>query len=44
MICQKNLQQTMLDLQKANEQLKSDIEKEREIEIKRREFFCNGCP
>ncbi|EON74312.1 sensor histidine kinase [Lysinibacillus sphaericus] len=35
----KNLQQTMLDLQKANEQLKSDIEKEREAEIKRREFF-----
>ncbi|QDP99946.1 HAMP domain-containing protein [Lysinibacillus fusiformis] len=35
----KNLQQTMLELQKANEQLKSDIEKEREIEIKRREFF-----
>ncbi|SMF63834.1 two-component system, OmpR family, sensor histidine kinase VanS [Paenibacillus uliginis N3/975] len=35
-----NLQQTMLDLQKANQQLKSDIEKEREIEIKRREFFA----
>ncbi|MGE7766934.1 ATP-binding protein [Peribacillus sp. NPDC096540] len=34
-----NLQQTMLDLQKANQQLKSDIEKEREIEKKRREFF-----
>lgn len=35
-----NLQQTMFDLQKANQQLKSDIEKEREIEIKRREFFA----
>ncbi|WP_090673755.1 sensor histidine kinase [Paenibacillus tianmuensis] len=35
-----NLQQTMLDLQKANYQLKSDIEKEREIETKRREFFA----
>lgn len=35
-----NLQQTMLDLQKANQQLKSDIEKEREIETKRREFFA----
>jgi len=34
-----NLQQTMLDLQKANQQLKSDIEKEREPEKKRREFF-----
>ncbi|MFF2290588.1 sensor histidine kinase [Peribacillus butanolivorans] len=34
-----NLQQTMLDLQKANQQLQSDIEKEREIEKKRREFF-----
>lgn len=35
-----NLQQTMSDLQKANHQLKSDIEKEREIETKRREFFA----
>ncbi len=35
-----NLQQTMFDLQKANQQLKSDIEKEREIETKRREFFA----
>ncbi|MEA0563453.1 sensor histidine kinase [Lysinibacillus irui] len=35
-----NLQQTMFDLQKANHQLKSDIEKEREIETKRREFFA----
>ncbi|WP_374016715.1 HAMP domain-containing sensor histidine kinase [Paenibacillus thiaminolyticus] len=35
-----NLQQTMLDLQKANLQLKSDIEKEREIETKRRDFFA----
>lgn len=35
-----NLQQTMLDLQKANQQLKSDIEKERELETKRREFFA----
>lgn len=34
-----NLQQTMFDLQKANQQLKSDIEKEREIETKRREFL-----
>lgn len=34
-----NLQQTMLDLRKANQQLQSDIEKEREIEKKRREFF-----
>lgn len=36
-----NLQQTMLDLQRANEQLKNDIEKEREIEKKRREFFAS---
>ncbi|KEK24897.1 sensor histidine kinase [Bacillus gaemokensis] len=35
-----NLQQAMFDLQKANQQLKSDIEKEREIETKRREFFA----
>lgn len=35
-----NLQQAMFDLQKANQQLKSDIEKEREIEAKRREFFA----
>ncbi|MBK3495929.1 HAMP domain-containing histidine kinase [Viridibacillus sp. YIM B01967] len=34
-----NLQHTMHDLKKANQQLKSDIEKEREIEKKRREFF-----
>ena len=34
-----NLQLTMHDLWKANQQLKSDIEKEREIEKKRREFF-----
>ncbi len=35
-----NLQQAMFDLQNANQQLKSDIEKEREIETKRREFFA----
>lgn len=35
-----NLQQNMHALQKANQQLKSDIEKEREIEQKRREFFA----
>ncbi|MGG3519786.1 HAMP domain-containing sensor histidine kinase [Bacillus pseudomycoides] len=35
-----NLQQAMFNLQKANQQLKSDIEKEREIEAKRREFFA----
>ena len=35
-----NLQQTMHDLQKANEQLKDDIERERKIETKRREFFA----
>ncbi|PDZ13088.1 two-component sensor histidine kinase [Bacillus pseudomycoides] len=35
-----NLQQAMFDLQKANQQLKSDIEKEREIEAKRRGFFA----
>ncbi|MGH1288624.1 ATP-binding protein [Bacillus toyonensis] len=35
-----NLQQAIFDLQKANQQLKSDIEKEREIEAKRREFFA----
>ncbi|QWH75516.1 sensor histidine kinase (plasmid) [Bacillus mycoides] len=35
-----NLQQAMFDLQKANQQLKNDIEKEREIETKRREFFA----
>lgn len=35
-----NLQQTMSALHKANHQLKSDIEKEREIETKRREFFA----
>ncbi|MES5896682.1 ATP-binding protein [Bacillus cereus group sp. RP43] len=35
-----NLQQAIFDLQKANQQLKSDIEKEREIETKRREFFA----
>ncbi|MFF2883378.1 sensor histidine kinase [Bacillus toyonensis] len=35
-----NLQQAIFDLQKANHQLKSDIEKEREIETKRREFFA----
>ncbi|QWH31891.1 HAMP domain-containing protein (plasmid) [Bacillus mycoides] len=35
-----NLQQAIFDLQKANHQLKSDIEKEREIEAKRREFFA----
>ncbi|MEK5531931.1 HAMP domain-containing sensor histidine kinase [Viridibacillus sp. FSL R5-0468] len=34
-----NLQHTMHDLKKANQQLKSDIEKERKIEQKRREFF-----
>ncbi|EOP79346.1 hypothetical protein IGM_06325 [Bacillus cereus HuB4-4] len=35
-----NLQQAMFDLQQANQQLKSDIEKEREIETKRRDFFA----
>ncbi|QWI47245.1 HAMP domain-containing sensor histidine kinase [Bacillus mycoides] len=35
-----NLQQAIFDLQKANQQLKNDIEKEREIETKRREFFA----
>lgn len=35
-----NLQQAMFDLKKANQQLKNDIEKEREIETKRREFFA----
>ncbi|PFA91059.1 two-component sensor histidine kinase [Bacillus cereus] len=35
-----NLQQAMFDLQHANQQLKSDIEKEREIETKRRDFFA----
>ncbi len=35
-----NLQQAIFDLQKANQQLKSDIEKERERETKRREFFA----
>lgn len=34
-----NLQQAMFDLKKANQQLKNDIEKEREIETKRREFL-----
>ncbi|WP_342503841.1 HAMP domain-containing sensor histidine kinase [Lysinibacillus sp. FSL L8-0126] len=34
-----NLQKTMNDLQIANEQLKDDIERERKIETKRREFF-----
>lgn len=36
-----NLQENIHALQQANQQLKSDIEKEREIEKKRREFFCN---
>ncbi|PFN20865.1 HAMP domain-containing sensor histidine kinase [Bacillus cereus] len=35
-----NLQENMQALQKANQQLKSDIEKERELEKKRREFFA----
>ncbi|MFI8710293.1 sensor histidine kinase [Bacillus sp. NPDC077411] len=35
-----NLQENMYALQKANQQLKSDIEKERELEKKRREFFA----
>ncbi|OXS65301.1 two-component sensor histidine kinase [Lysinibacillus sp. KCTC 33748] len=35
-----NLQQTMIDLQIANEQLKDDIERERKIETKRRGFFA----
>ncbi|MBE5106686.1 HAMP domain-containing protein [Bacillus thuringiensis] len=35
-----NLKQAMFDLKKANQQLKNDIEKEREIETKRREFFA----
>ncbi|PES71943.1 two-component sensor histidine kinase [Bacillus cereus] len=34
-----NLQKTMSELEQANLQLKDDIEKEREIETKRREFF-----
>ncbi|QEL82829.1 HAMP domain-containing protein (plasmid) [Bacillus sp. JAS24-2] len=34
-----NLQKTMFKLNQANLQLKDDIEKEREIETKRREFF-----
>ncbi|RAL24152.1 sensor histidine kinase [Thermoflavimicrobium daqui] len=35
-----NLEKTMFDLQKANEQLKDDIQKERELEVKRREFLA----
>ncbi|MCU5600873.1 MULTISPECIES: sensor histidine kinase [Bacillus cereus group] len=35
-----NLQHAMFELQQANQQLKSDIEKEREIETKRRDFFA----
>ncbi|WP_025115093.1 HAMP domain-containing sensor histidine kinase [Lysinibacillus fusiformis] len=35
-----NLQKTMDDLRIANEQLKDDIERERKIETKRREFFA----
>ncbi|QIW21195.1 sensor histidine kinase [Bacillus thuringiensis] len=35
-----NLQENMHALQKVNQQLKSDIEKERELEKKRREFFA----
>lgn len=35
-----NLQQTMQELHNANRQLKSDIEKERAAETKRREFFA----
>lgn len=35
-----NLQENIHALQQANQQLKSDIEKEREIEKKRREFFA----
>ncbi len=35
-----NLQQTMQELHNANRQLKSDIEKERAVETKRREFFA----
>lgn len=35
-----NLQQAMLNLKRANQQLKSDIEKEKEVEAKRREFFA----
>ncbi|KEK10540.1 histidine kinase [Lysinibacillus sphaericus] len=35
-----NLQKTMDDLRIANEQLKGDIERERKIETKRREFFA----
>ncbi len=34
-----NLQQSMLDLKKVNQALKTDIEKERELEKKRRDFF-----
>ncbi|WP_336633952.1 HAMP domain-containing sensor histidine kinase [Lysinibacillus fusiformis] len=35
-----NLQKTMDDLRIANEQLKDDIERERKIETKRRDFFA----
>ncbi|AMO34150.1 ATP-binding protein [Lysinibacillus sp. fkY74-1] len=35
-----NLQKTMNDLRIANEQLKDDIERERKVETKRREFFA----
>ncbi|WP_242318971.1 HAMP domain-containing sensor histidine kinase, partial [Bacillus cereus group sp. BfR-BA-01349] len=35
-----SLNDMSINLQKANQQLKSDIEKEREIETKRREFFA----
>ncbi|AOH54597.1 two-component sensor histidine kinase [Peribacillus muralis] len=36
----RNLQQSMLDLQDANQKLKSEMEKEREVEKKRRDFFA----
>ncbi|SFJ06227.1 sensor histidine kinase [Thermoflavimicrobium dichotomicum] len=35
-----NLEKTMSELKKANEQLKDDIQKEREMEAKRREFIA----
>lgn len=35
-----NLQQTLRKLENANQQLKSDIERERELEVKRREFVA----
>lgn len=34
-----NLEETLLQLKSANEKLQSDIEREREIEERRREYF-----